>query len=144
MDKRGISTVVGVMLVTLVVVFVIGVGAAGVLGSFSEIGQNPPLIDFDYAVTNDSVNITHAGGDPVRIDEVTVIFEGTDGNETRFGLENVTITGDAGDDIDKFEVGEVASHEHDVRETAWIEITIIHETTNSIISDAPNTFRIPG
>ena len=83
-DERAVSPVIGVILMVAITVILAAVIGTFVLGLGDDLQDTSPTADFnfDYDTSNDSVTITHNGGDTI---------DGT--------TDNVTVTTTGGDDI---------------------------------------------
>jgi len=71
-NERGVSPVIGVILMVAITVILAAVIGAFVLGFGDRVSEQPPTaqIGFDFN-GNTSVDITHDGGDPIANDSVT-------------------------------------------------------------------------
>jgi len=97
-DDRGVSPVIGVILMVAITVILAAVIAAFVLG-LGDTNSTAPSVtfDFDYDESNGQVTVTHSGGDSFDPARVELQFEnvgslssvGLDGGP---GVDNVTST----------------------------------------------------
>lgn len=71
-NERGVSPVIGVILMVAITVILAAVIGAFVLGLGDQVSEQPPTaqVGFDFN-GNTSVDITHDGGDPIANDSVT-------------------------------------------------------------------------
>jgi len=75
---RGVSPVIGVVLMVAVTVVLAAAIAAFVFPEASGVGNSAPNVQLDFSKTNGGdVEIRHAGGDPVDTDDVTVKVAGS-------------------------------------------------------------------
>ncbi len=129
-DQRGVSPVIGVILMVAITVILAAVIGTFVLGLGDSLEQAPQS---QVSVTSDAtgaINISHDGGDALPESDVTVNINGAD-NTTNFynSLGN-----------DEFGVGNTMSTEDNdagATDTAWegetLTVTIIHDPSESII-----------
>jgi len=107
-DDRGVSPVIGVILMVAITVILAAVIGTFVLGLGSNVGNNSPSATFDYQYndwgsTDRGLNITDQGGDAIDQSTITV----TVGDVTLYGdseanasVDNVTASGwESGDQI---------------------------------------------
>ncbi|WP_058367346.1 type IV pilin [Haloparvum sedimenti] len=73
-DDRAVSPVIGVILMVAITVILAAVIGTFVLGLGDSVSQNSPSASFDYEFnsSNTSVVITHAGGDSLNADQISV------------------------------------------------------------------------
>ena len=64
-EDRGVSPVIGVILMVAITVILAAVIGAFVLGLGDQASSSAPQASFDYSFGDDTVNITHAGGDNI-------------------------------------------------------------------------------
>ncbi|GGN18603.1 type IV pilin [Halarchaeum nitratireducens] len=90
-DDRGVSPVIGVILMVAITVILAAVIGTFVLGLGSNVGNNAPSATFNYEYDNfsdgtgtDTITITDQGGDSIEASTLTVSV-GSD-----FTLDNVT------------------------------------------------------
>ena len=102
-EDRGVSPVIGVILMVAITVILAAVIGAFVLGLGGQFSNSPPTASFEFDFEGqESVEISHGGGDDIENDTVTVDIDGTEAfpeNGTAFnmtGWEDTTIsTGDS-------------------------------------------------
>jgi len=92
-NERGVSPVIGVILMVAITVILAAVIGAFVLGLGDQVSNNAPQasFSFDFDSTTNDVTITHTGGD--NIDGSTLNVTNGSGGSTDFGSGTVT-TGD--------------------------------------------------
>ena len=86
-EDRGVSPVIGVILMVAITVILAAVIGAFVLGLGDQASESAPQASFDYSFDGtDAVNITHGGGDnidssniEVTIDDIEAFPEADDG-----------------------------------------------------------------
>lgn len=85
-ESRGVSPVIGVILMVAVTVILAAVIGTFVLGIGSQVTSETPKVSFDfefddggdgYSNSNDEVTIVHRGGDKVQASSATVKAGGT-------------------------------------------------------------------
>jgi len=76
-NKRGVSPVIGVILMVAITVILAAVIAVFVLGVGDSINDPAPNADFDteYNTTGENVTITHNGGETVDVARLSVLDE---------------------------------------------------------------------
>jgi len=90
---RGVSPVIGVILMVAITVILAAVIGAFVLGLGDQVSNNAPQASFSFDFGDSNVTVTHTGGD--NIDNGTVyVTNGSDGSELRFD-NNPVATGSA-------------------------------------------------
>jgi len=75
-EDRGVSPVIGVILMVAITVILAAVIGAFVLGLGESASETTPQATFDYDFNESGVNITHAGGDTLDASEITVNIDG--------------------------------------------------------------------
>jgi len=94
-EDRGVSPVIGVILMVAITVILAAVIGAFVLGLGDQASSSAPQASFDYNFNGeDSVNITHGGGDS--IDNSTI--------DVTIGNEDILDSGDDVADTDEYTV----------------------------------------
>ena len=81
-EDRGVSPVIGVILMVAITVILAAVIGAFVLGLGDQASQTTPQasIDFDFQET-DNVTVTHEGGDTLDASEITIQLDSGDVSE---------------------------------------------------------------
>ena len=81
-EDRGVSPVIGVILMVAITVILAAVIGAFVLGLGDQASQTTPQasIDFDFQET-DNVTVTHEGGDNLDASEITIQLDSGDVSE---------------------------------------------------------------
>ncbi|MFP4625577.1 MAG: type IV pilin [Natronomonas sp.] len=79
-DERGVSPVIGVILMVAITVILAAVIGSFVIGLGDQVQETAPnaQFDFDYAEGNDDVTITHDGGQSIDTDEDSLDIVGPD------------------------------------------------------------------
>ncbi|GGN18590.1 type IV pilin [Halarchaeum nitratireducens] len=76
-DDRGVSPVIGVILMVAITVILAAVIGTFVLGLGSNVGNNAPSATFNWDYGNDtSVNVTHQGGDVIDNSSISYTSDG--------------------------------------------------------------------
>lgn len=79
-EERGVSPVIGVILMVAITVILAAVIGAFVLGLGDQVSEQPPSaqISFDFADEDSDSNVilTHDGGDTLESDDISVVIEG--------------------------------------------------------------------
>ena len=91
---RGVSPVIGVILMVAITVILAAVIGAFVLGLGDQVSNNAPQASFsyDFDQSNSNVTVTHTGGDDIANSSVYVT-NGTDGVEVDFNESDTVSTG---------------------------------------------------
>jgi hypothetical protein len=119
--ERGVSEVLGAVLMTGVVVLSISVAGAAMLPLFGDVGTSgAPLVDCDITADGDEVLITHGGGDRVDTAALRVVIE-----DASSGRTITPFPGGVGDGDGEFERGE------SVRVPAPPDVTEVQVFTSS-------------
>jgi flagellin-like protein len=94
-DDRGVSPVIGVILMVAITVILAAVIGAFVLGLGDQVSNNAPQASFEYEFngTND-VTITHGGGDDIDSSTLSVTVDGTEAFPENGTAFNTTGWGD--------------------------------------------------
>ncbi len=126
-DDRGVSPVIGVILMVAITVILAAVIGTFVLGLGDSLNQAPQAqLDAEVGNSN-NVSISHNGGDAIRAGDLTVNVEGN-------GAENFeSITSYAADD--EFSVADTASANHSTDANEGDRVVIVHEPSDSILLD---------
>ena len=121
-DDRGVSPVIGVILMVAITVILAAVIGTFVLGLGDSLGDNQPTAqlgaDFDG---NDTVTINHNGGDRLEGDDLRVTIAGNDAAE-QFPPG-------------AFQVGDSQDITDSTNATSGARLRVIHEPSDSIILD---------
>jgi flagellin-like protein len=93
-EDRAVSPVIAVVLMIAVTVILAAVVAAFALGLSA--GEPPPQVNLDFAWDDDAgqLVITHAGGDPVEAEAVSVLVDGKRAGSEDFWPDPTITTGD--------------------------------------------------
>ena len=94
-SDRGVSPVIGVILMVAITVILAAVIGAFVLGLGDQVSNNAPQasFSFDFNSTSNNVTVTHTGGDNIEQSALNVT-NGTDASSTQFDSNPVS-TGDS-------------------------------------------------
>ena len=95
-EDRGVSPVIGVILMVAITVILAAVIGAFVLGLGDQASESAPQASFDYNFnSNDSVNVTHGGGDDIdrsnidlTIGDDTILESGEDQTNDDYTVSN--------------------------------------------------------
>ena len=87
-SDRGVSPVIGVILMVAITVILAAVIGAFVLGLGDQVSNNAPQASFSFDFNQSDVTITHTGGDSIENASVYVT-NGTDSSITYFGDDPV-------------------------------------------------------
>ena len=90
-EDRGVSPVIGVILMVAITVILAAVIGAFVLGLGDQASTTTPQASFDFEFNSSGANVTHAGGDNIDNESVYLTSPGED--DVYWGEEPVT-TGD--------------------------------------------------
>ena len=125
-DIRGQSNVVGsILLVAIVLVVVVGFGAATFPNYATD--NSDPNVDIEVAdVTANEVEIAHTQGDSLNADEVEVRVD----SESSYVSDSERY-----DDTDSFDQGDSVFRTHFVDEGDAVEVMVIDEVTNTVLLD---------
>ena len=69
-DDRGVSPVIGVILMVAITVILAAVIGAFVLGLGDQVSNNAPQASFSFDFGTDNVTVTHTGGDDIESDNL--------------------------------------------------------------------------
>jgi|APHM01.1.fsa_nt_gi archaeal flagellin N-terminal-like domain len=87
-DDRGVSPVIGVILMVATTVILAAVIAAFVFGVGATNSSAPTVTwDYDYNESNGDLTIIHAGGDTLDPDRIDLLFTNVDGVPSPIGLD---------------------------------------------------------
>jgi flagellin-like protein len=133
-DEKGVSPVIGVILMVAITVILAAVIASFVFQMGGQAPKNPPNSQLVAEVTTDNtITLTHMGGEPIPFADLkaTVVV----GSNSDVGLSVSESVGD-GDNI--FEAGEKAtisasSATFSKNSGTKVELTVIHTPTNKPI-----------
>lgn len=118
-DDRGVSPVIGVILMVAITVILAAVIGTFVLGLGDSLSDSTPQAQLNADFTNGNVTIEHRGGDTIATEDITVNYDGSATTNTSFPGQ--------------FGVGD--SHEFitDGNAQSGDTITIIHNPSDSIL-----------
>ena len=133
-DDRGVSPVIGVILMVAITVILAAVIGTFVLGLGDSVGDNQPTaqlsVDLDQTEGEESLTIEHNGGDSISSEALRVVVTGPD--EQRAEADDVF--------EDRFSVGDSETGEFDgsngeISEGEDVRIRVIHQPSESILLD---------
>ncbi|SFR92656.1 Protein of unknown function [Halomicrobium zhouii] len=127
--SRAQSSTVGIVLLTAVVVVSVGAGSVLYLGSSGISETASPLVDADVELTPSAVVVTHAGGDPLAMPDLTVVVR-ADGSSNRHSIDPAAVDGD-GDD--RFEPAEVWRTGHGLVERTEVVVLVVDSSANAVL-----------
>jgi len=130
-DDRGVSPVIGVILMVAITVILAAVIGTFVLGLGDSLQQTPQaqldaeLTDYDDDGTEDEVVIHHNGGDAIEWGDITIEFSGESAidkpsDDLTVGNTQVVID----DDTDLPESGDTITLIHDPSDSIILEVTL--------------------
>jgi flagellin-like protein len=123
-DDRGVSPVIGVILMVAITVILAAVIGTFVLGLGDSLQQAPQSQISVASDSTNSLNISHNGGDPLPQSEILINVDGNDNTSDFYG--NVS----GSDDV--FNVGEsMYTKSPEFGDT--VTVTVIHEPSESIL-----------
>lgn len=132
---RAQSEVVGVLLLTAVIAILVGLFGAFYLDSVNDDRGDGPLLDLAVDGTDTQLQITHAGGESVPLDELSVVLQRESRTE-RIAFDSADVRSDRDeDDPDRFEPTERFLPDHAFGE-APIQVRVIHDPSNTVLKDA--------
>jgi flagellin-like protein len=77
-EERGVSPVIGVILMVAITVILAAVIGAFVLGLGDQVSNNAPQASFEFDFENESnATITHGGGDNIEASNIEVTIDGS-------------------------------------------------------------------
>jgi flagellin-like protein len=128
-DDRGVSPVIGVILMVAITVILAAVIGTFVLGLGDSLGNNQPTaqLNADLNASNDSITLSHGGGDSLVTDDLRVVVENGSDTETftPFTSDTFAVGDSTGIDVSGGStVGGVGTGD---------TLRIIHEPSESII-----------
>ncbi|GGL70233.1 type IV pilin [Halocalculus aciditolerans] len=123
-DERGVSPVIGVILMVAITVILAAVIGAFVLNLGSNLGSTGPnaQLSASCAPSSDGVTISHKGGDPIKVDEVTLQSPSSNADFSPSSPFSV------GDKTTIVSSGDVSSGD-------TVTVTLVHNPSESILID---------
>ena len=135
-EDRGVSPVIGVILMVAITVILAAVIGAFVLGLGDQASQTTPQasIDFDFQDT-ENVTVTHEGGDTLDASEITIEFDddGVDSVEGSEWADNDEIS--AGDSADVAAI-ENSNESLDAESGSTVRVIFVSGDSSSTIASA--------
>ena len=138
-DDRGVSPVIGVILMVAITVILAAVIGTFVLGLGDSLGDSQPTAQLtagvDYGNTANAIFVEHDGGDSIEADSLNVIVNSPDvGNSTEGTIGQRLAVGDA------VTASLSSGDSNDVSAGQELRIRIVHEPSESILLD--RTFEV--
>ena len=123
-DDRGVSPVIGVILMVAITVILAADIGTFVLGLGDSLGDNQPTAQLGVSADTgtDNVTISHNGGDAIPEENLRVTIDGNDQTNAFNGTGT-------------FSVGDEETFETDPEIDGGERIRVIHEPSDSIILD---------
>lgn len=75
-EERGVSPVIGVILMVAITVILAAVIGAFVLGLGDQVSNNAPQASFDWEFSNNNASIVHGGGEDIENSTIEITIEG--------------------------------------------------------------------
>jgi len=129
-DDRGVSPVIGVILMVAITVILAAVIGTFVLGLGDSLEQAPQAqLDAEYDSTNDEVDISHNGGDSIpEADLLVVVGSAEYDDDSGTGAGAFSISSGT-----EFSVGDTLTASETL--SSDTQVQVIHEPSDSIILD---------
>ena len=133
-DDRGVSPVIGVILMVAITVILAAVIGTFVLGLGDSVGDNQPAaqLSVDLDQTGENLTIEHGGGDSIDSEALRVVVTGPD--EQRAEADDVF--------EDRFSVGDaetaedvIDTGEESIDEGEDLRICVVHQPSDSFLLD---------
>jgi flagellin-like protein len=126
-DDRGVSPVIGVILMVAITVILAAVIGTFVLGLGDSLEQTPQAtLSAEVESGGGNVTISHNGGDSIAASDIRVIVGGTDYNSSS---ADFSVSGSA----DEFSVGDTITINSST--TTDTQVRLIHTPSESILLD---------
>ena len=110
-DDRGVSPVIGVILMVAITVILAAVIGAFVLELGSSVATEQPQASFDFEVDGSNATVTHQGGSEIDNSSISVVLNKSyDNSEYNWGGADGIIT--AGESMD---IGNMSMNSSDIR-----------------------------
>ncbi|QAU13525.1 type IV pilin [Halorubrum sp. BOL3-1] len=124
-DDRGVSPVIGVILMVAITVILAAVIGTFVLGLGDQLGDSQPTAQLDVSsnATADNITINHNGGDRLTVSDLRIEVAGTDETSAFTG----TVTGD------NVSVGDSVTFTAGGGFSEGDRLVIVHEPSDSIL-----------
>ena len=125
-DNRGVSPVIGVILMVAITVILAAVIGGFVLGLGGDLQSAPQAqISIDAATGNTGITISHDGGDAMTSTDLIVSYEGDSTGTADFKADG-SFSGD------EFSVGDSSTF---TSITGDVTVQLIHEPSESVIAE---------
>ncbi|QKY20610.1 type IV pilin N-terminal domain-containing protein [Halolamina sp. CBA1230] len=122
-EERGVSPVIGVILMVAITVILAAVIGTFVLGLGDSLQQAPQAQLEAYSDTSGEISIDHNGGDPLPVNEITIQV-GTDGTDDTSDFTS-----------SEFTVGQTITDSSPDTTGESVSVTVIHDSSESILLD---------
>jgi len=132
-DDRGVSPVIGVILMVAITVILAAVIGTFVLGLGDSLQQAPQAQLDATSGAADTVNISHSGGDPLPYSEITVQIDSED-------VANSTLSGTSGSELSvgnsiHIDLPSVSGLGYTAGDGGTFTVKIVHDPSQSILLD---------
>lgn len=127
--QRAQSEVVGALLLVAVGVVLVGIVAVFGLGFVEQTARDPTTVAVEADVTGENLTLTHAAGDPLRIEDTAVVLERADGSE-RVPLSSLRAVSSDGDGL--FTAGESFRLQHGVG-SGELGVRVVAESSGAVV-----------
>ncbi len=134
-DDRGVSPVIGVILMVAITVILAAVIGTFVLGLGDSLEQAPQAQLDAVENSNGNLDISHNGGDAIATSDIRVTV-GTDSYSS--GDSNFVLGGDADGELN---VGDTLTIEGNPSDSADTQVQVIHTPSESILLDVEVDFQ---
>ncbi|MFP4626005.1 MAG: type IV pilin [Natronomonas sp.] len=105
-DERGVSPVIGVILMVAITVILAAVIGSFVIGLGDQVQETAPNAQFTFDYNGSNVEITHDGGEDIDMSESDLTVVGPDGEEEWPGGDVTVTAGNSTDPITVSDLGE--------------------------------------
>jgi flagellin-like protein len=136
-DDRGVSPVIGVILMVAITVILAAVIGTFVLGLGDSLNQAPQAQLDAESPSSSEVEINHNGGDSIPVGELRVVLDGSSNTDTASSLVADNLSGSDSD----FNVGETLTltasemEDNSFDVSGETQVRVIHVPSESIILD---------
>ena len=126
-DDRGVSPVIGVILMVAITVILAAVIGTFVLGLGDSLGDSQPTASIGVSTSADNITLEHEGGDRIESGDLRVIVTNASDNTELLNQQNEFNSSFTVGDTENIAI--TSSNETEVR------IRIIHNPSDSILFD---------
>ncbi|GGO02417.1 MULTISPECIES: type IV pilin [Haloarcula] len=131
MPARAQSPLIGNLLIVAVAVVLLATLSVGVFTYTSMLGDEPPSVSIDTSVSATSVELVHASGESIPVDESSVVFDFPD---TQLEVPLSVLALETGTDDGEFTAGEVYRYPHGV-EDGTVEVRLVHDPSGAVVDE---------